>query len=118
MLAAQFIAAFLLAALMWIALWQTLYWRFWWFDIPMHLLGGVWAALCVSWVLARRGETPPLLWCVVFTLAVGVAWEVFEYAEGITFPEYFSYPIDTAKDLGMNVIGAVIGWSLGNKLRT
>ena len=117
LLIAQLLIVFLLTVLMWVAIWQVLYWRLWWFDIPMHVLGGVWAAVCASWLLARRGETAPLLWCLVFALAVGVTWEVFEYSEGIAFPQYLSYPIDTAKDLVMDLAGAVLGWLLAGKLQ-
>ncbi len=115
-LAAQFLAALVLAVFMWIAISQALYWRWWWFDIPMHVLGGVWGALCAAWLLARRGEPVSLLWCLIFTLVAGVAWEFFEYSEGIAFPQYLSYGADTAKDLSMDLLGAVLGWVPANKL--
>jgi hypothetical protein len=113
---AQFLVALLLAVLMWVAVWQFLYWRLWWFDIPMHVLGGVWASLCIAWLLARRGETVPIVWCLLFTLAIGGTWELFEYSEGITFPQYMSYPADTLKDLTMDLVGAVLGWVLADKV--
>jgi len=115
-LGVQFVAAFLLALLTWIAIWQSLYWRLWWFDIPMHILGGVWAGLCAAWLTARREEGFSLLWCLVFTLAIGIGWELFEYSEGIAFPRYFSYPADTIKDLVMDLVGGALGWFLATKL--
>jgi hypothetical protein len=52
----------------------------------------------------------------VFTLAIGIGWELFEYSEGIAFPRYFSYPADTIKDLVMDLVGGALGWFLATKL--
>lgn len=117
-LLAQFLAAFFLAVLTWIAVRHFLYWRIWWFDIPMHVLGGVWAGLCAAWLLARRGHAFSLVWCLSFAFAVGVAWEIFEYSEGIATSRYLSYPMDTAKDLAMDLFGAAAGYLLAHRMST
>ena len=113
---AQLLTAFILAAFTWFAIWFFLYWRFWWFDIPMHILGGVWAGLCAAWLLARRDENFSLAWCIGFTLAVGVGWEIFEYSEGIAMPQYLSYPLDTVKDIFMDLLGAVLAFLIARRL--
>ena len=115
-LLAQFFVVLLLAVATWLAVWQSLLWRIWWFDIPMHLLGGLWSGLCAAWLLARRGVDFSLGWCLAFALAVGLVWEIFEYSEGIAFPQYLSYPVDTVKDILMVVLGAVFGFLLARKL--
>lgn len=115
-LIAQFTAAALLAVAMWIVVSNALYWRFPWVDVPMHVLGGVWAGLCASWILARNGASAPLAWCFAFALALGIAWELFEYSEGIVMSRHLSYTADTAKDIAMDLAGAALGWLFARKL--
>ena len=116
LLFAQLLILFPLAVTSWLAVEYSLYWRIWWLDIPMHLLGGLWAGIFSVWLIARRDNHPSLLWCLTFALFVGVAWEVFEYSEGIAAAYHFSYPFDTAKDLAMDLLGAIFGWILGQRL--
>lgn len=82
----------------------------------MHFLGGLWAGIFSVWLIARKENQSQFLWCLIFALFVGVAWEVFEYSEGIVAANHFSYPFDTAKDLVMDLLGAVFGWILGKRL--
>ena len=113
---AQLLTVFALALLTWLAIGYSLYWRFWWFDIPMHILGGVWAGFCAAWLLARREESFSLAWCIALTLFVGIAWEIFEYSEGIAMPQYLSYPLDTVKDIFMDLLGAVLAFLIARRL--
>lgn len=115
-LTAQFFSVLLLAVLTWLAVSYSLYWHFWWFDIPMHLLGGLWAGLCAAWLVARRGYPLTLTWCLVFALFVGVGWEVFEYIEKIAQPQYLDYWPDTVKDIVMDILGAGIGYVIAKRL--
>jgi hypothetical protein len=108
LLFAQFFAVLLLAALTQIAIAEYLYWRIWWFDIPMHVLGGFWAGLFGAWMLRIFGLEVSMLRCMLFALAVGVVWEVFEYYSGLTDFMYISYSADVAKDLVMDVIGGAL----------
>ena len=74
----------------------------------MHFFGGMWAGIFGMWLMARRGSSLSLLQCLMFALFVGVAWEIFEYSEGIADSFHFDYPFDTAKDLVMDLLGAVL----------
>lgn len=86
------------------------YWKFWWFDILMHLLGGFVIGLCVLWVIHKmtwRGSTLAMFVGVVTaTLVIGIGWEVFEYIYGIAGKD--NYQVDTVTDLIMDAIGAVL----------
>ena len=90
-----------------------LYWTYPWFDIPMHGLGGVLVAfgflMCMS-SYARRDFTEGLLVTVVVVFSVGVAWELFELAGGITIFGALGYVGDTARDLLMDVVGGAFGY--------
>lgn len=112
---AQLLAALILAILTWVAVSFYLYWRLWWFDIPMHAIGGLWAGLCAAWFLARREKPFSLAWCLGFAFVVGIAWEVFEYSEGIAAPYFLDYPLDTLKDLTADLVGAAAGYLLARR---
>lgn len=63
-----------------------LYSTLWWFDIPMHFLGGVFTALLSLWFFVRVVPArflPNTLWGWVITVLlsvfiVGLAWEMYE----------------------------------------
>jgi len=113
---ALLISAALLATLTSLAVTHFLYWRIWWFDMPMHALGGLCAALLAAWLVAYRGSKISLPLCLLFALLTGIAWELFEYSEGITNAYHFSYPTDTFKDVSLGLIGGFVGWILGRIL--
>ncbi len=83
------------------------YWRFAWFDILMHGLGGVAIAMFTGAILYTR----PLILrtyglvtlSVLAALVSGVAWEVFEFALD-------RYDLtDTTIDLLLAMVGALVG---------
>jgi hypothetical protein len=96
----------------WIGTANLYYWSMPWYDIPMHFFGGVWVALAVLWVsempfagwVKARLSIPSILASVV---AVGIAWEVYELAFGITGFHVPGFVFDTALDLVMDVLGGV-----------
>ena|SRR3989338_1591622 len=116
LLIAQLLLLIPLSVTTWFAVEYFLYWRLWWLDIPMHFFGGMWAGLCGLWLITRRGNSPSLALCLAFALFIGVAWEVFEYSEGIAASYHFSYPFDTAKDIVLDLLGATLGWILAKRL--
>ena len=106
----------LLAILNWYANAYFLYFRFWWFDIVMHFLGGVFSALALLWAyhyvfgkyFDQRRERL-LLVALVGTLIVGVLWEVFESIAGIHALEGNIIP-DTSLDIIMDLLGAYVAF--------
>lgn len=88
-----------------------LYWSLWWFDILMHFLGGAWVAAAVLWCLLLSGYVHtrwrPFRTAVCLTIIVGILWEIYEYAFGMTLVEHEAYVFDTALDLVMDMIGAI-----------
>ncbi len=89
-----------------------LYWHYWWFDIVMHLLGGMWAALVTIWFfnsfsfykdLSFRQRIIFILACV---LSIAILWEIFEIIIGYVNPSIgFEYYIDTVFDILFGVLG-------------
>src|SRR3989338_4819915 len=66
------------------------YWSIWWFDLPVHFLGGVWMSLASLWLLFFSGYVhlrakKPLdfiMTALLITLSFGILWELFEYLVG------------------------------------
>lgn len=97
-----------------------LYWKYDWFDIPVHILGGTIIGLSVFLLPLFRVPVPSFCYGVpgmlVLVLIVGILWEFFEWYNGIsTLKEGFV--LDTVIDLSMNIIGGLIGYSVGKNVK-
>ena len=114
-----FLIAFsMLAVLHIIALTLSLYWHFWWFDIPMHLFGGMVVALGFFTLrdLHILGNTWfRLITIISLVFVIAIAWELFEFVAGVPIDE--NYISDTSLDLLMGVCGGSIGYYVGTRLR-
>jgi hypothetical protein len=101
-----------------------LYRTVWWYDIFMHILGGLAVGLLVcalinSLRLSWTTRTRLAFSVIAVVLAVGLAWEVFEVYHHLT-----GYPVgstlyykDTILDLIDDMIGAVLALLVFIKLR-
>lgn len=110
-----FFLSILIAGLNLLALRYFLYWRVWWYDIPMHFIGGLIVASIALWFVAYevpigiRPKVNRLLVSVLVTLVIGIVWEVFEYMVGITMGET-GYWQDTLHDVGVDVAGGFVAY--------
>ena len=98
-----------------------MYWRFWWFDIIMHFLGGFWLALLAFYILYLSDLKEKIeIWTqrvqigffekysfliisLMFVLSIGILWEIFELF--FAFPLKQGYLFDTILDLIMDMMG-------------
>lgn len=74
-----------------IGVFRNWYWAIWWYDIPMHLAGGAWAALVFFYLAEEKWNIVPRAYAgkkgviMIFVLALGftallgIGWEFFEY---------------------------------------
>lgn len=103
-----------------------LYWRFWWFDIMMHFLGGLLMGLIALWLyflsnyfkkdnnsfdlILKTSIKKVFILSFIFVMIVGIGWEIFEFIMGISFADGYvlGYIIDTSSDLVMDVIGSFL----------
>lgn len=97
-----------------VAIQYYLYWHYIWLDIPVHFLGGVWAALVALWFIAAFGLPQRVLLVMAAVLAISIGWEVFEVMAGV--PMEANFALDTSIDLTMDTLGAVLGFFLGRRL--
>lgn len=95
-----------------------------WYDIVIHILMGYLVAMCGIFVISRLGEYKKFnvvlvaLFCVCFSLAIEVLWEIFEWAADSLFGQTMqgeklpgvNQPLvgDTMLDLVCNTTGAVV----------
>ncbi|MFA5934431.1 MAG: hypothetical protein WC827_00895 [Candidatus Paceibacterota bacterium] len=95
------------------------YWTYKWFDIPMHMLGGLWISLFSLSLyaffykkLSILNYRMNVLGIVAFAvLSIGVSWELFELLGGITsLHDGTSYWIDTISDIMNDSIGGLVGY--------
>lgn len=91
------------------------YEMWWWFDIPMHFLGGVAIAISIHGILSAfeankqfKISWKPLkfLTLLAFVALAAVFWELFEFCLDIYFQtDMQPGVIDTIKDICMGLIG-------------
>lgn len=114
------IAASILAVVHIVAIELVLYWRYAWFDIPMHVLGGTVIALGVFTIADLFPKFPKRLLypipVLLFVLLGSLAWEVYELGIGIPIEDDFE--IDTSIDLFMDMLGGVVGYIVGYAVST
>ena len=99
-----------------------LYWRYLWFDIVMHLLGGILVGLFAVWAfnqfIHRYKKTHNLLMLfdiLLFVFIVGILWELFEYTFFFREQSLLHWTYDTVFDVIMNFTGAIIAFFLVKK---
>lgn len=105
LIAAMVLAAGL-AALHIYALDTYLYWRFVWLDVPVHFLGGLTLSMLVIGLI--RNFHPKTFVLVMAGVIAG--WEVFELL--IQTQREANFAFDTALDLLMGALGAVVAYAL------
>ena len=97
-----------------------LYWTYWWFDIPMHFLGGLWTGLFILWSVYLSGfplnfvqrAMSMLTVALLGVVGVGVIWELFELISRATLVSQDAYVTDTVLDLIMDTLGGLAAWGI------
>jgi hypothetical protein len=88
------------------------YYIFWWFDMPMHFLGGLVVALLISYIFYKTILQYPLIpvaYILLGVFVVGFGWEVFEYIFNNLIAGQAWILLDTLSDLCFDLAGGMIG---------
>ncbi len=97
-----------------------LYYLLWWFDIPMHIMGGLWVAL-MSLVIyyhsphfkrKDRSVAFVISFALASTMVIGLFWEVFEFSVEHFVKLNDNGLLDTLKDLVDDLIGAALATAI------
>jgi hypothetical protein len=100
------VIASIMAVVQHIALIEYWYWQYWWLDIAMHAAGGALLTL-IGFALGLRRALP----LIVFVGGISLAWEVYEFALGISVHEQ-AFLSDTTLDLVMDALGALVVYGM------
>ena len=95
-----------------------LYWIYKWYDIPMHILGGLWVSLLSLSVYSYFDKNVSIInyhWRVFRIVFLGllfmiIFWEIFELVGGMTSLNDNGYWPDTLGDILNGFIGGMIGY--------
>lgn len=107
---------YVVAALQMLALYFFWYWSYWWYDIMMHFLAGLWVGGMVLWVYFFSGKTKVprsiqksylYMMALGVTFLVGLSWELFEFSLDTLIVFQQNDLADTMSDLGMDTLGAL-----------
>ncbi|MFH0846044.1 MAG: hypothetical protein V1851_01440 [Patescibacteria group bacterium] len=100
-----------------------LYWRFWWFDIVMHFLGGIWIMLVsyyifylsdyAEYVRHLSKKYSPFILSLSSIAFVGIFWELFELTTKVSIQS--NYVLDTSLDLFMDMSGWIVAYTYVEK---
>ena len=90
-----------------------LYWKYDWYDIPMHIIGGFWLSLFGLWASVRFGHIDSIVKykskaffiALISAIIIGVFWEAFELVAGITSTGEQRYIRDFSSDVFFTMIG-------------
>src|SRR5437660_1724684 len=107
------IGAILTGYMEWLGAVKSFYWFYPWFDIFVHIVGGLTIGLWGAAIAWPRSYTRFQAFFFILLLAIGIGsvWEIFEYMSGITAGE-IGYWADTLKDLGDDMLGGLLAWVL------
>ena len=116
-----FVLATVVALLHYMALSLYLYWTVSWFDILMHLLGGVLIGLIAAFVSYTSGyfhfprEHQGAVFAMIIgaVLVVGMAWELWELFLGWT--DVLADQRDTMIDIAMDTLGGMIAYQYAQR---
>ena len=110
-----------LAIIHFVALEFYLYWMYFWFDMLMHFLGGISVAFGVSTLPFFNINIPQrfnnLGTYILVVLIVGILWEVFELANGISIVGDDNFVLDTFTDLLFGIIGGTFGYYIVTRIK-
>jgi len=95
-----------------LALYFYWYWMFWWYDILLHFLGGLWLGGTTLWFLqyVRKkpfGRTAQYVIPLVAVIVIGLGWELFEFSLDTFIIFQTNDIIDTVADLFSDIAGGL-----------
>ena len=87
---------------------MTFHWysSIWWFDMPMHFLGGLWVGILFIWIFYGKKLDFSLIFKIIISVfLIGIFWEIFEIVvNNFTLADPFNL-LDTISDVCFDVAG-------------
>lgn len=86
------------------------YWysSIWYFDMPMHFLGGFWIGLVLFWLLPLEKMSFKLVFEIILgVLLAGFLWEIFEILVDKSISQNPFNCLDTMSDICFDLAGGI-----------
>lgn len=86
------------------------YWysSIWWFDMPMHFLGGFWVGLLFLLMFPLRNFSTKQIFEAIFgVLFIGILWEIFEIVVNDYTIQMPFNTLDTVSDICFDLAGSI-----------
>ncbi len=89
----------------------------WWFDMPMHFLGGVFIGLLLVFLIEKNIklkfsfptiEAFPLLSYILLIALIGILWEYFELIIDVYTGNHLINILDTFSDISFDIAGGAL----------
>lgn len=93
------------------ALEYFLYWAIPWFDILLHVVGGISFGFLLLFISSKTVEDTPWYVPAIGTLVAATIWEIFEFRIGLTFVAK-NLALDTISDVAFSIFGGIIAFSM------
>jgi len=111
---------FFLYGLNHLATMKSWYWIVWWFDMPLHFIGGFFSATIIFLfgyhhlrTVERHHPRKALLYIVLGVLLAGIAWEIYEFIVQQTLPQVRLVSwLDSFSDLFFDCAGGLSAYLL------
>ncbi len=85
------------------------YFTIWWFDMPMHFLGGIWVGLALLWYFPLKSLFFKEVFKIIFgVLIVAIFWEIFEILVDKVIAQNPFNALDTLSDIFFGMAGGVV----------
>jgi len=91
-----------------------LYWIIWWLDYASHFIGGLSLGFLLLYIFYEssffKGKislSKAIFISFILAVIVGITWEIFEYANGLT-QSTEKYSLDVAHDLLADALGTIL----------
>lgn len=84
------------------------YWysAIWYFDMPMHLLGGFWLGFALIWLFRLKELSFKLIFKIILCVfLIGILWELFEIFVDKTIAQNPFNILDTISDMCFDLAG-------------
>ena len=94
------------------------YWVYPWFDVPVHIMSGLWIGLVFLWLSSvfdqinslKEYRAKSFLVAFVSAILIGVIWELVENYYQLTFIRDANYGLNTALDILNDGLGGVLAY--------
>lgn len=91
------------------------YYSIWYFDMPMHMLGGFISGLVSIFILSSKkflhsSNIALILKILAGVLIIGIAWEIFEFSANTYFVKslFLANRLDSVSDIFFDLSGGII----------